>query len=162
MTISAQEYRDVLRHFPGGVTLVTTRVGERIHGMTVSAFASVSAEPPRVLVVIDRNHTMFALLRRDDAVFAVNFLAEEQQELSQHFATAPEDRRFDSGNWSQATTGAPVLADGLAWLDCRVIEALESGSHTIFIGAVVASRVNQPDQAPLVYWNRAYRKVEKS
>lgn len=160
MTISAQEYRDVLRHFPGGVTLVTTRAGERIHGMTVSAFASVSAEPPRVLVVIDRNHSMSPLLLAEGAIFAVNFLAEGQDELSQHFATAPEDQRFARGAWSRASTGAPVLDEGLAWLDCRVIERLESGSHTIFIGAVEASRINRPDQTPLIYWNRGYRRIE--
>ncbi|MEO1086991.1 MAG: flavin reductase family protein, partial [Acidobacteriota bacterium] len=70
MTISSEDFRTALRHFPAGVTVVTTRTAERIHGMTASAFTSVSPEPPLILVCIDHSHTMHELLEGDDAVFA--------------------------------------------------------------------------------------------
>ena len=157
MPISADAYRDALRHFPAGVTLVTLRAGGEIHGLTVSAFASVSPEPPLVAVMIDHQHRAFELLELPDAVFAVNILAEEQHALSDRFAWEPEADRFEAGNWTTAATGAPVLADALAWLDCTIHSRHRAGSHSLYIGEVVASRVPRPGESPLVYWNRGYR-----
>ena len=80
MSIDAEAYRDALRHFPAGVTLVTLRAGGVRHGLTVSAFASVSPEPPLVAVMIDHQHRAHELLERTDAVFAVNILAEDPRD----------------------------------------------------------------------------------
>lgn len=146
-----------MRHFPAGVTLVTTRAGDSVHGMTVSAFASVSPKPPMVLVCIDHKHTMHGLLEADDAVFAINILAEGQDALSNRFAFAKDVDRFAEGTWAKAETGAPVLDDALAWLDCRVHSRQSAGTHTIYVGEVVASRVAREDEHPLIYWNRGYR-----
>lgn len=157
MAVSAEEFRDALRHFPAGVTLVTLRAGGERHGLTVSAFASVSPDPPLVAVMIDHKHRAFELLELPDAVFAVNILGENQHALSDRFAWKAEDERFGAGDWTTAATGAPVLTDALAWLDCTIHSRHRAGSHTLYIGAVVASRVPRPDGRPLVYWNRAYR-----
>ena len=159
MKISSEEYREALRHFPSGVTIVTVRAGEEVHGLTVSAFASVSPEPPLVLVMIDHRHRAFGLLERPDAVFAVNILSQGQSELSNRFAWVKNEDRFAEGNWTTAETGAPVLADALAWLDCTVHSRAAAGTHTIYVGEVQAAATPQPDDAPLVYWNRGYRSL---
>jgi flavin reductase (DIM6/NTAB) family NADH-FMN oxidoreductase RutF len=156
--ISPEQFRDALRHFPAGVTVVTIKSGRDLHGLTVSAFASVSPTPPLILVVIDHRGRGYELLERSNAVFAVNILQENQQHISNRFAFSEEDR-FALGNWSTAVTGAPILQNALAWLDCTIYSRHSAGTHTIYIGEVQASQVPQPEERPLVYWNRAYREI---
>lgn len=157
MAISSQDFRDCLRHFPSGVTIVTIKSGRRKHGLTVSAFASVSPKPPLVMVAIDQRHSGHDLLLEPGATFAINILARDQAELSNRFAWIKDEDRFAAGDWGTAATGAPVLQNALAWLDCTVEASHVAGSHTIFIGLVQASQTPRPGQAPLVYWNRGYR-----
>ncbi len=160
MPISQDDFRDALRHFPAGVTLVTVKAGDERHGLTVSAFVSVSPTPPLISVIIDHKGRGHELFEQSNAVFAVNILREGQEELSNHFARSKEDR-FSLGSWTTAVTGAPVLADALAWLDCTVYSRHTAGSHTIYIGEVQASKVIEPDAKPLIYWNRGYREIEE-
>jgi flavin reductase (DIM6/NTAB) family NADH-FMN oxidoreductase RutF len=157
MAISSQPYRDVLRHFPSGVTVVTLKSGDQIHGLTVSAFASVSPEPPLIMIIIDQQHTAYPLMQAKDAVFAVNILHQDQVNLSNRFAWIRDEDRFTEGRWGVAVTGAPILKDALAWLDCTIHSSHVAGTHTIYVGEVQASGVPRPDQPPLVYWNRGYR-----
>jgi flavin reductase (DIM6/NTAB) family NADH-FMN oxidoreductase RutF len=158
--ISSVEFRDALRHYPAGVTIVTIRQGDEVHGLTVSAFASVSAEPPLIVTVIDHRHKAYNLLEEPDAVFAVNILRQEQTGLSDRFAWLKEGDRFDEGRWSTAVTGAPILVDALAWLDCRIHARYPAGTHSLYVGVVVASAVPAPEHPPLVYWNRTYRHLD--
>lgn len=158
MSINSDDFRDVLRHFPAGVTLVTIKAGDEQHGMTASAFVSVSPTPPLIAVIIDHRGRAHSLLEEPNATFAVNILGEGQNDLSQHFATFQGDR-FGVGNWTTAATGAPVLTDAVAWLDCTIYNRMIAGTHTIYVGEVQASRVVTPDSKPLVYWNRAYRTI---
>lgn len=160
MAISSEDFRDALRHFPSGVTVITIKAGDQIHGLTVSAFASVSPEPPLVTVVIDHRHRSYPLLEQEGAVFAVNILSQEQIHLSNRFAWVKDEDRFEEGDWGTALTGAPILTDALAWLDCRIYARQAAGTHTIYVGEVVASGVPLPDAAPLVYWNRGYRRLK--
>lgn len=160
MPIDSQAFRDVMRHFPAGVTVVTVTTPEGRRGMTVSAFASVSPSPPLVAVILDSAHSLHPLL--DQGVtdsFAVNVLAEDQSEVSQRFAFVKDQDRFAVGDWGEAETGAPVLGEALAWLDCRLYDKMRAGTHTIFVGEVVASRVGRPEEPPLIYWNRGYRRI---
>lgn len=162
MPIDSAAFRDALRHAPAGVSVVTLRAGGIVHGLTVSAFASVSPEPPLVAVMIDHRHRAHELLGRPGSVFAVNVLAEDQRELSERFAWSPDETRFGLGAWATAVTGAPVLADALAWLDCTVHSRHTAGTHTLYVGLVEASAVPRPDEPPLVYWNRDYRRLDPS
>jgi flavin reductase (DIM6/NTAB) family NADH-FMN oxidoreductase RutF len=159
MPINQDDFRDALRHFPAGVTIVTVKAGDKIHGLTVSAFVSVSPTPPLISVIIDHKGYGHELFEQSNAVFAVNILREGQEELSNRFAFSKEDR-FAMGNWSMAVTGAPVLEDALAWLDCTVYSRHTAGTHTIYIGEVQASKVIEADGKPLVYWNRDYRTID--
>ena len=161
MAITSEQYRDALRNFASGVTVVTLRAGEDIHGLTVSAFASVSPEPPLVLVVIDHRHKAHELLERAGATFAVNILSSEQVELSNRFAWTKDEDRFQEGDWRRGETGAPILADALAWIDCTVWARHAAGRHSIYIGEAQASHVASDARAlPLLYWNRGYRHVK--
>ena len=160
MAISSEDFRNALSHFPAGVTITTIRAGEHIHGLTVSAFASVSAEPPLITVIIDRKHHAHAMLEEEGAVFAVNFLRHDQSELSNRFAWLKDQDRFAEGNWGTAETGAPILVDAMAWLDCRVFAKHPAGTHTVVIGEVVAAGVPENDPPPLLYWRRGYRELK--
>jgi flavin reductase (DIM6/NTAB) family NADH-FMN oxidoreductase RutF len=155
--ISSQEFRNALRHFPAGVTVVTIRAKDEVHGLTVSAFASVSAEPPLIVTVIDHQHKAYSMLQDEQAVFAVNILHEDQAAMSERFAWLKDGDRFAAGRWSTAVTGAPILLDALAWLDCRVHSRYPAGTHHLYVGEVVASGVPKPEEPPLIYWNRVYR-----
>ncbi len=157
MPATSEDFRDALRHFPSGVTIVTMRGGDEVHGLTVSAFASVSPDPPLILIMIDHRHHAHTIMEREGAVFAVNILSEDQTELSNRFAWVKDEDRFAEGKWGEAKTGAPVLEDALAWLDCEIHSKARAGTHTIYVGEVQAVGVPRPDDDPLVYWNRGYR-----
>lgn len=161
MIITSEAYRDALRHFPSGVTIVTIKAGEQVHGLTVSAFASVSPEPPLIAVIIDHRHRAYQLLEKEGATFAVNILGEDQVSLSNRFAWLKDQDRFQEGQWGSAATGAPILEDALAWLDCTIHSRHEAGTHTVYIGLVEASSVPLSEEAPLVYWNRGYRQLKR-
>jgi flavin reductase (DIM6/NTAB) family NADH-FMN oxidoreductase RutF len=158
MPINQDDFRNTMRHFPAGVTIVTAKAGDQIHGMTVSAFVSISPTPPLISVIIDHRGRGHDILEQSNAVFAVNILKEDQEELSNRFAWTKEDR-FAMGNWTTAVTGAPVLEDALAWLDCTIYSRHTAGTHTIYIGEVQACHVLEPEQKPLIYWNRGYRSI---
>ena len=160
MTVSSEDFRSVLRHFPSGVTIVTIQAGEERHGLTVSAFASISPEPPLIMVAIDHRNHSDALLKKEGATFAVNILAEDQQEISNRFAWVKDEDRFAVGDWTTAETGAPILKNALAWIDCEIYESYLAGTHTIYIGRAIASSVPRMEETPLIYWNRGYRKLE--
>ncbi|KAA3664541.1 MAG: flavin reductase [Chloroflexi bacterium] len=162
MPISSEDYRDALRHFPAGVTIVTLKAkGEdKPHGLTVSAFASVSPSPPLIMVAIDHHAESYALMEQEGTVFAVNILPEDKTELSNRFAWVDDADRFDEGDWGTAVTGAPILKDALAWLDCTIHARHDVGNNTIYVGHVQASSVPRPDEAPLIYWNREYQKLD--
>jgi flavin reductase (DIM6/NTAB) family NADH-FMN oxidoreductase RutF len=164
MTTPSDDFRNALRHFPSGVTIVTVKTPNRAqpHGLTVSAFASISPTPPLVMIAIDHRGLGHELLEEAGAVFAVNILGYEQQELSNRFAWTKDEDRFREGEWETAVTGAPVLKNALAWLDCTIQSRIVAGTHTIYIGEVQASGVPRPDEAPLLYWNRGYRRLTLS
>ena len=159
MPITSEQFREALRHFPSGVTIVTIKAGEERHGLTVSAFVSVSPDPPLIAVMIDQRHHAYPLLETEGAVFAVNILRDDQEELSNRFAWVKDEDRFAKGEWETAMTGAPVLANAAAWMDCTIRDRFPAGTHTIYVGEIQASRVPQPEARPLIYWNQGYRHI---
>jgi flavin reductase (DIM6/NTAB) family NADH-FMN oxidoreductase RutF len=156
MPIDTQEFRRVLGHFAAGVTIITT-VGDdgKPYGLTATAFTSVSLEPPLVLVCVDKraeSHPHFHASR----VFAVNFLAADQQELSRRFAVSGGDK-FTAITLCPGVTGAPLLAGVLGYLECRTTDICEGGDHTIFIGQVEAADARAGE--PLVYFRGMYGRI---
>ncbi|KPK55222.1 MAG: hypothetical protein AMJ63_00070 [Myxococcales bacterium SG8_38_1] len=157
MPIDQNAFKEALRGWASGVTVVTARAGDKIHGMTVSAFSSVSADPPLVLVCANRSSTTHGIIE-EGGVFAVNILAEHQQEVSNVFSSSKyEDSRLDRVPWSEGQTGAPLIDGALVSLECKVASAHHEGSHTIYIGQVEA--VHTTDAPPLVYYRGGYRSL---
>lgn len=139
MTIEKDFFRQVMGHFATGVTVVTTNNKGEMGGLTVNAFCSVSLNPPLVLVCIDLYSSALSQLR-ESGVFAVNMLTEQQEELSRCFATQNKDRfeHFCHASHYTVATGAPVLADVLAFVDAHVVAEYPGGDHSIFLGQVEA------------------------
>ncbi len=159
MSDNSNDFRDVLRHFASGVTIVTIQTPDGTRaGLTVSAFVSISDNPPLIMVALNKQTYGHELLSREGATFAVNLLAADQMEMSNRFASKVDDR-FGMGEWETAVTNAPILADSIAWLDCTIHAIHDGGTHSMFIGRVQASNVPRPDEAPLIYWNRNYREL---
>ena len=157
MAIDQEAFKAALRGWASGVTVVTSRSGERTHGMTVSAFSSVSADPPLVLVCANRSSTTHAIIE-EGGVFAVNILASHQQDVSNVFASSKhEETRLQRVRWSEGKTGAPLIDGALAALECTVTSAHREGSHTIYVGHVQA--VHTTDAKPLLYYAGGYRSL---
>lgn len=152
--VSDEEFRDALTLFPSGVTVVTAKDSNgNLHGATVSAFCSVSLEPPLILVCIDKKaDSHYALLQTDS--FIVNIRRCNQQYLSEHFASTQPDK-FDSVNYRLGIDDLPILEDVLANLECRLVNSHAGGDHTIFVGQIKRAKINEGD--PLVYFYGNYR-----
>lgn len=156
MPVDVSAFKDAMSRWTSGVTVVTTaHEGERT-GLTISSFTSVSIAPPLVLICIDRRKYARDLIDRA-GLFGVSILRADQVALGKRFAgmiPGMEDR-FAGVAWITAETGAPLLPDALAWLDCRVQDRHESGDHTIFVGRVVDCQAGEQGDS-LVYHNRQW------
>ena len=158
MTIDTDSFRAVLGRFASGVTVVTTHTDDgRDHGMTVSAFCSLSLEPPLVLVCIDRTASMHGLLR-PGLPFAVNILAAGQEALSRRFS-GTDANRFQGVGFARGQHDVPLLDDTLAHLECVVSDLHDGGDHTICIGRVATAEV-RPER-PLLYYRGGYAQLER-
>jgi len=157
--VTADDFKHVMRHWAATVTIVTTRSGDQIHGLTATAFASLSATPPMILVCVNRTARSHELIE-EGRVFCVNFLAPDMVDLSNRFAgRLPVEERFAGVEHRTEATGAPVLDGALAFLDCRVSQVIAAGDHSIFIGLVEAASVKRPDELPLLYHHGKYHKL---
>lgn len=159
MPVTPDQFRAVLGRFASGVTILTARNTENEdHGMTASAFCSVSLDPPLVLACIENTTDMFNILRRD-APFGVSILSEEQEALSRRFAELPAGR-FDGVGYSRGDSGVLLLDDAIAHLECRCIARHQAGDHDIVVGAVEAAHVS-PAGRPLLYYRGGYAQLER-
>ena len=158
MSLDPDSFRAVLGRFASGVTVVTTRDdGDRDAGMTVSAFCSLSLEPPLVLVCIAHEASLHALMV-EGRPFAVNILAAGQEALSRRFS-GPDPNRFDGIGYARGQSGVALLDDALAHLECRVAQRHAGGDHTICVGRVESATV-RPDR-PLLYYRGGYAQLER-
>ncbi len=155
MTFDSQKQRKIMGHFATGVTIVTTDGEAGSHGLTANAVASLSLDPPLVLVAVDKRAATLEYLVKNRC-FAVNILRLDQEDLSRRFA-APGPKDFSDLTITTAVTGAPILAESLAFLDCRVYEILPGGDHNIFVGEIVAGEYQGGE--PLLYFSGRYRRL---
>jgi flavin reductase (DIM6/NTAB) family NADH-FMN oxidoreductase RutF len=147
-------FRRTMGHLATGVTLVTTRTAERIHGMTANAVTSVSLDPPLILICLDRRSRM-AQYVGETGRFGVNLLDERQAPISRYFARSwkspqPPAHRFEE--WA----GVPFLAGSLGALSCRTTQVVEGGDHLVVIARVAGIRVDNPTGTPLIYYRGTY------
>ena len=157
MTVGPEVLRKAMRRWATGVTIVTSKHENVRHGMTVSSFTSVSLAPPLVLVSLEKKTRTLELVALSGA-FGVTILAAHQREISSRFSTHQMDpgQRFEGVATHTLVTGTPLISDGLVCFDCRVVNSLLAGNHTVFVGEVMAV-VYGRDEQPLLYFDRAYR-----
>lgn len=153
--IDESEFRRVIGHFATGVAVVTSCMDDGAGcGLTVSSVASVSLDPTLVLVCLAHDCDTHDWLQRA-GFFAANFIEEGKGEtIARRFAGSGTDDKFRGLAWHTERTGAPVLDDALAWLDCRVVAAHPAGDHTIFVGEVLAADAREG--TPLLYYRGGY------
>lgn len=157
MAIDGELYKKLLSNWASGVTVVTSRDGDRIQGMTVSAFNEVSLDPPLVLVCADKA-TITNELIQASGVFTVSILAHDQDVLSNRFASKrDEHRRFDGLDCELGSTGCARIPGAVAWLDCTVRQTVNAGDHYVYIGEIEAAEVT--DRAPLLFFRARYEKL---
>ena len=155
-TIEQQHFRRVCSKYATGITILTVLDSSGApQGMTVNSFTSVSLSPPLILVCIDRQTSILSNFKQGTR-FGVNVLQEEQRELSTWFARSGYDR-FLGIEWSAGETGAPLLEDMLATLECEVTQMIEAGDHVVVIGA--ALHASWREGQPLVYFNSSYQSL---
>ena len=159
MAINADEFKAALAAWASGVTIITARAGDRIHGMTVSDFSGASLAPPLALVCASKTSNTTAMIEAGRC-FGVNVLRAGQGKLSNRFASKKDEwTRFEGVETFTAKTGAPLLVDALVNLDCKLIAVHEAGDHLICIGEIEEARVHEGE--PLVYFRASYGRFQK-
>jgi 3-hydroxy-9,10-secoandrosta-1,3,5(10)-triene-9,17-dione monooxygenase reductase component len=152
----ARLFREVLGRYASGVTVVTTTHEGQAVGMTAQSFTSVSLDPPLIAFLPTRKSRAFASIRRTGA-FCVNFLAGDQQAISDQMASDGDEDKFAGVSWVPSrVTGSPLLGGIVGHVECLVEVVHEAGDHYLVIGRVVDMAVGDADQ-PLLYYRGAYR-----
>ncbi|MGW1786585.1 flavin reductase family protein [Streptomyces sp. NPDC002143] len=146
--LTSEEFRNVIGHFVSGVTVVTTSHDGRSYGTTASAMTSLSLDPPMLVLCMNKASETGRAVGRS-GLFAVNILSEDQSDLAVRFATKEADKFADApttdGPWRQ-----PLLNGALAVLECRVVEAVAGGTHTVFVSEVLNATARHG--SPLAYF----------
>jgi flavin reductase (DIM6/NTAB) family NADH-FMN oxidoreductase RutF len=158
MSIAA-DFKDALASWASGVSIVSTRAGGLVYGLTVSSFASLSMEPPLVLVCIGNKNRLPTMIRESSA-FAISLLAKDQGDASAALARSGREPGADLDvPADECGNGLPVVKGAVAHLACELHSELVVGDHTIVVGRVVEA-VASPDREPLLYYRRRYRTLE--
>jgi flavin reductase (DIM6/NTAB) family NADH-FMN oxidoreductase RutF len=155
MRFDSKKQRQIMGQFATGVTVVTTDGKAGSHGLTANAVASLSLDPPLVLVAVDKQAATLHYLKKNRC-FAINILRLDQEDISRQFAT-PGPKDFSDLKITTSVTGSPVLAESLAFLDCRVADILPGGDHDIFVGEILAGEYQGGE--PLLYFSGKYRRL---
>jgi len=153
--MTPEDYRSAMRQIPAAVAVVTTSSEGGRQGLTVTAMASVSAEPPQLLICINGG-TRSAAAISAAGFFGVNYLDSAHVELAEVFAAPTDDHqeRFGRARWFDSPTGTPLLTDALIAFDCKIVSEIHSGTHIVFIGQVTG--VHSHDGRPLLYERGAF------
>ncbi|VTZ27585.1 MFS transporter [Methylocella tundrae] len=160
--VTADRFLAGMRLFASGCAIVAARHGTDRAGLTATALCSVTADPPQLLVCVNRKVRAHALIS-DSRALSVNVLANSHEPVAKRFAgmvegVAAEDR-FLGSDWGTAITGAPILKDALFSFDCRVVETIPTSTHSLFLCTVVDAVVADPDATPLLYFNGRFAAV---
>jgi flavin reductase len=156
-------FRGALSRFASGITVVSTVTEGIDHAMTVSAFSSVSLDPPLVLVGLDKKARMReAVLSAEH--WGVSVLSEAGRKASAWLATKgrPLESQLDDVAHHRGVTGVALMDEALAWLECRHHDVIDSGDHTLLIGRVVAAQVREDVDATLLYYRGHYGSIVQS
>ncbi len=145
-------FRTVLGHFASGVVVVTGMEDDEPVGFTCQSFFSLSIDPPLVAIAPGRSSTSWPRIVPSGA-FSVNVLADSQEHLARGFAASGSDK-FQGVGWTPGRTGAPRLADALAWMDCEIDAVHDAGDHLLVIGAVKGLETGKGE--PLLFYRAGF------
>ncbi|MEZ5798690.1 MAG: flavin reductase family protein [Paracoccaceae bacterium] len=152
-------FRSAMARFPGAVTIITALHGTERRGITATAVCSVTAEPPSLLVCVNRKTGTCAAIEAGGH-FVVNLLADPATPLALRFAGADGATgagKFDLGQWSADAQGLPVLDEALVSISCKVAESVQTGSHMVFIGQI--TQIRHGSGLPLVYEQARFHRL---
>lgn len=157
---NSRAFRHLMGCFPTGIAVVTTEDATLgAIGLTINSLTSVSLTPPLVLFCLDKKAHVHPVFKRSK-IFAFNFLAEDQQLVSQYFANYlrhPKPKNL----WDKPQQDCPLLRGTLGWALCRKVKSVAGGDHTIFIGEVIDLKQRKTSKAPLVYCQGQYRTLQE-
>jgi flavin reductase (DIM6/NTAB) family NADH-FMN oxidoreductase RutF len=156
-SIGPDSFRSAMRELSGGVSVITVGIGNDRSGMTATSVSALSLDPPTLIVCVNKTSSTWPLLLRHRS-FGVNILHAGHEGVAERFSGRKGEtgeRRYGDDRWITLETGASLLADALAALDCELEEAIDRHSHAIVIGRVKAIRTGAAEQG-LVYWRGRY------
>jgi flavin reductase (DIM6/NTAB) family NADH-FMN oxidoreductase RutF len=152
-SFDSANYRQVLGHFPTGVTVVTAATDGVPVGLAVGSFSSVSLDPPLVAFFPDRSSSSWPKIAAAGA-FCVNILGEDQEDVCRRFAMKGDDK-FNGLGWKPTATGSPLIEGVIAWIDCDIDSVTDAGDHFCVMGRVRDLAVGH-DRGPLVFFRGGY------
>jgi flavin reductase (DIM6/NTAB) family NADH-FMN oxidoreductase RutF len=154
------QFRSVVRRVAGGVSIITAGQDDDIAGMTVTSLTPLGANPPRLLVSINRQAPSFELIERY-RLFGISILNADQQQLADRFSNTrlKGKQRFEGTTWSRGSSGVPLLGGSLAAAECQVEEIIERHSHGIIVGRLLSMELSHR-LSGLVYWNGQYVEID--
>lgn len=155
-SVNPDDFRRGMRYLAAGCSIVACDNGTYRAGFTATAVSSLTTDPPRLLVCVNRNVFAHSLISEQQAL-SVNVLKREQESLARRFAGMLEgvtpEQRFQDGKWRIAGSGAPVLEGALLSFDCRVVEILVASTHDVFVCEVVGVETSAGEEGPLIYFD---------
>ena len=153
MAMDPRELRNVMGHFPTGVTIITTTdKNGKAFGLTANAFTSLSLDPPLVLICVDKKVDCYACFE-ESKVFVINFLSEDQEHLSKRFATKGIEK-FEGVTHRVGKSGPPLLDGAMAHIECKLLSGHDGGDHTIYVGEVIDATTS--GERPLLFFKGKY------
>jgi flavin reductase (DIM6/NTAB) family NADH-FMN oxidoreductase RutF len=154
--IDEARFRQVLGHFPTGVTVITAKGPV---GLAVGSFASISLHPPLVGFFAGKSSSSWPRIR-EAGHFGVNILGSDQEDVCRVFASRATDKFLGLG-WKPMASGAPLLRDVLGWIDCEIVEIVEVGDHELCVGRVTELGVDvEHEHGPLVFYRGGYGRFD--
>jgi len=157
--VASEGFRAAMSKFATGVTAITTLDDQgQPHAMTANAFTSLSLDPPLLLLCVDKGADCYACFE-ESKVFAVNFLTEDQEQLSRKFATKGVEK-FAGVQYHEGQLGVPLLEGAIGYLECKVVAGYEGGDHTIYVGEIQAAEAS--GDRPLLFFKGKYYRLPQS
>lgn len=159
--VSADKHRSGMRYFAAGVSIISSGNEKTRAGLTATAVCSVTADPPRLVVFVNKNVQASETILETGAL-CINLLADDQEQEAKVFAGMVDgirgEERFKQGNWTTMTTGVPTLDNALANFDCRVVKVFDESTHYAFLCEVLATR-ERKEGAVLIYLNGSFKQL---
>ncbi|XVN40616.1 MAG: flavin reductase family protein [Rickettsia endosymbiont of Argas persicus] len=157
-TVKEDQFKEVMSRFSSGVTVITTNLDNKFCGFTASSFTSVSLKPLLILFCLHKNASSINSFNKSNK-FAISILAENQVDISKHFARSQSDKFASIAYELGSKTACPLIKGAICHIECNKYASYDAGDHVIFIGKVI-NTVIKNDLKPLVYFHKSYTSLK--